>query len=344
MQNQNLEFPVLIGDIGGTNMRFSLILNQAGEQMAIATGKVNDFPTIEDAIGSAILPLIKTHPKSLFLAIAGPVTGKEIKLTNCNWVISPAKLIEQFGFNEVFLINDFEAQALSTIVLPEKYLDPIGKITTATDQTKVVIGAGSGLGIAGLIYLNGRYIPIEGEGGHIDFAPQSDEDLALYPFLKKIIGRVSAEELLSGRGLLNIYRAICAMRNVKAPIELPEEITAEARLVHPHRAIENQAYEAVQFFINYLARLAGDFALVFKAEGGVYIGGGILPEMLSLIDENLFRRNFIHKQPHEKLLENIPTFVLTHPRAALVGMESYVRHPERFMLDMEGRFFVKTTK
>jgi len=192
--------------------------------------------------------------------------------------------------------------------------------------------------------LNGRYIPIEGEGGHIDFAPQSDEDLALYPFLKKIIGRVSAEELLSGRGLLNIYRAICAMRNVKAPIELPEEITAEARLVHPHRTIENQAYEAVQFFINYLARLAGDFALVFKAEGGVYIGGGILPEMLSLVDEDEFRRNFIHKQPHEKLLENIPTFVLTHPRAALVGMEFYVRHPERFMLDMEDRFFVKNTE
>ena len=101
-----------------------------------------------------------------------------------------------------------------------------------------------------------------------------------------------------------------------------------------------RSYDTVQFFINYLARLAGDFAHVFKAEGGVYIGGGNLPELLPLIDEDEFRQNFIHKQPHEKLLEKIPTFVITHPRAALVGMESYVHQPERFMLDMKGRFFV----
>ena len=336
MQNQNLEFPVLIGDIGGTNMRFSLILNQAGEQMAISTRKVNDFPTIEEAIRQTILPLIKAPLKSLFLAIAGPVTGEVIKLTNCNWVVNPRQLMEEFGFNEVFIINDFEAQALSTIVLPQKYLEPIGPINTATDDTKVIIGAGSGLGIAGLTYLNGHYIPIEGEGGHIDFAPQSEEDFALYPFLKKIVGRVSAEELLSGRGLLNIYRAFCEMRGATPTIEVPEVITSEALTAH-----EQQAYDAVQFFINYLARLAGDFALIFKAEGGVYIGGGILPELLPLIDEDEFRQNFIHKQPHEKLLEKIPTFIITHPRAALVGMESYVHQPERFMLDMKGRFFVK---
>ena len=351
MQNQNLEFPVLIGDIGGTNMRFSLILNQAGEQLAIATRKVDEFPTIEEAIRLTILPLLKTAPKSLFLAIAGPVTGDHIKLTNCDWVIAPKKLIKEFGFNEVFIINDFEAQALSTVTLPEKYLQAIGPINTATDNTKVIIGAGSGLGIAGLIYLDGRYIPIEGEGGHVDYAPQSEEDLALYPFLKKIVGRVSAEELLSGRGLLNIYRAFCDMRGVPSNIAVPEEVTAEALLFHQqfanqqfanqHRPHDNPAFDAVRFFINYLARLAGDFALVFKAEGGVYIGGGILPEMLQLLDETEFRKNFIHKQPHEKLLETIATFIILHPRAALVGMESYVRDSARFMLDKEGRFRVK---
>lgn len=336
MQNHYLEFPVLIGDIGGTNMRFTLILSDKGEQQAIATRKVSDFPTIEDAISAAVLPLIKAVPKSLFLAIAGPVVGGHIKLTNCNWVVSPEKLIERFNLDEVLIINDFEAQALATVVLPEKYLQTIGTGTPKKQGTRVTIGAGSGFGISGLVHINGRYIPIAGEGGHIDYAPQSDEDIALYPYLKKLVGRVSAEELLSGRGLVNIYRAFSLKRGVTPRVEAPEEITSEALIAH-----DREAYDAVQFFINYLARLAGDFALIFKAEGGVYIGGGILPEMLPLIATDEFRKNFTNKNPHQKLLEKVPTFVITHPRAALVGMESYVRHPDRFIVDLENRFWVK---
>lgn len=344
MLDQHLSFPVLIGDIGGTNMRFSLILTEKGEQQAIATRKVSDFPTIEDAINEAILPLAKFAPKSLFLAIAGPVASNNIKLTNCNWVVNPEKLIERFQFNEVFIINDFEAQALATVVLPEKYLQPLGGQNNAAnagtrEKTKVIIGAGSGLGIAGLVKINGRYIPIEGEGGHIDYAPQSEEDFALYPYLKQLVGRVSAEELLSGRGLVNIYRALCLQRGKNPDVEEPEEISSEALIAH-----DRQAFDAVQFFINYLARLAGDFALIFKAEGGVYIGGGILPEMSSLIHTDDFRKNFTNKSPHEKLLEKIPTVIMTHPRAALVGMESYIYQPDRFLLDKENRFWVNSKK
>ncbi|WP_297323031.1 glucokinase [uncultured Bartonella sp.] len=344
MPNLHLEFPVLIGDIGGTNMRFSLILSEKGEQQAIATRQVSDFATIENAINEAILPLAKYAPKSLFLAIAGPVAGDTIKLTNCNWVIRPEKLMREFHFNEVFIINDFEAQALATIVLPEKYLQPIGgqNIATSTcqhEKTKVIIGAGSGLGIAGLVRINELYIPIEGEGGHIDYAPQSEEDLALFPYLQKIVGRVSAEELLSGRGLVNIYCAFCLLRATTPRVEAPEEISSEALIAH-----DRQAFDAVQFFINYLARLAGDFALIFKAEGGVYIGGGILPEMASLIQPDEFRKNFTKKPPHETILEKIPTLIMTHPRAALVGMESYIYQPRRFLLDQENRFWVNNKK
>lgn len=336
MQNHHLEFPVLIGDIGGTNMRFTLILDDKGEEQAIATRKVSDFSTIEDAIFEAVLPLVKIVPKSLFLAIAGPVVGEHIKLTNCNWVVSPQELIKRFNLDEVLIINDFEAQSLATVVLPEKYLQTIGNKALKKPGTLVAIGAGSGFGISALVRVNGRYIPIAGEGGHIDYAPQSDEDLALFPYLKKLVGRVSAEDLLSGRGLVNIYRAYSLKRGVSPRVEAPEEITSEALIAH-----DREAYDAVQFFINYLARLAGDFALIFKAEGGVYIGGGILPEMLPLIDTDEFRKNFTNKSPHRKLLEKIPTLVITHPRAALVGMESYVLHPDRFMLDLENRFWVK---
>lgn len=334
MSEKHLEFPVLIGDIGGTNARFSLIENKDSEEQIFPTKTVADFSNIDEAIEQGILPLTKLKPKSIMLAMAGPVEGNEIPLTNSQWVIRPHQLMSKLQFSNVFVINDFEAQALATTALPPEYLQEIGNLNTTPMGTRVVLGPGTGLGVAGLIHLDGRYIPVAGEGGHVDYAPQSERDFELLPFLHKIQGRISAEEILSGRGIVSIYRAVCAADGVKPVFETPNAITVAA-----YDESETQVHEAVQFFICYLARLAGDFALTFKAQGGIFIGGGIMPKILQLINHHAFRNAFENKAPHQKLLGTMPTFIMTHPRAALIGMNAYVSNPTHYILDKNKRFW-----
>ncbi|EJF90372.1 glucokinase [Bartonella tamiae] len=338
MPDNVLEFPVLIGDIGGTNARFALIQKEARQEQIFATKTVSDFTNIDDAIIQGVLPLADMRPKSILLAIAGPVEGEEIPLTNSHWIIRPHDLIKKLGFKQVFVINDFEAQALATSALSKEYLIPIGPLDNLNPGSRVIMGPGTGLGVAGLAHLENRYIPIAGEGGHVDYAPRSQRDIELLPFLDKTDGRIRAEALLSGSGILSIYHAICKADGVEPILTSPNAITVAA-----HNTNEIQAREAINFFIHYLARLAGDFALTFKAKGGVFIGGGITPKIFKLINQQEFRNSFEDKAPHRHLLEKIPVFTLTHPRAALVGMDAYVRHPRRYLIDKKDRLWYADT-
>jgi len=327
-----LQFPVLIGDIGGTNARFSIISKKGNEEQIFSTKTVSDYSNIDAAIEQSVLPIAKVKPRSLMLAIAGPVEGEEITLTNSHWVIRPNELIEKFSFENVFVINDFEAQALATVTLQNDYLQCVGEVNNKIAGSRVILGPGTGLGVAGLTHANGRYLPIAGEGGHIDYSPRSERDLQLFSLLDRIEGRVSAEQLLSGRGLMNIYRAICQADGVAPAFNSPNAITIAA-----HSKINQQASETVDFFLTYLARLSGDFALIFKANGGVYIGGGITPKIFKLIDQKAFREAFEDKAPHRNLLKNIPIFVMTHPRAALEGMATFAKYPLKFTMDIGNR-------
>lgn len=336
MKRSLLSFPVLIGDIGGTNARFSMLYDDGREEQIFPTKTVADFATIDDAITFGILPLAQKKPASLLLAMAGPVEGDVIPLTNSHWVIAPKKLIAELNLLEVMVINDFEAQALATTALESDYLIPIGNGKAVKEGSRAILGPGTGLGVAGLVYVDGRYVPVAGEGGHVDFSLRTERDLQLMPYLHKIDGRISAEEILSGRGLLSIYRAICAADGVTPHFETPNAITVAA-----HRDDESQAYEAAQFFIRSLARVAGDFALIFLAHGGVYIGGGIIPKMMKLIDEKEFRAAFEDKAPHNKILKAMSVSIMTHPRSALVGMAAYAHHSNRFIINTSNRLWKK---
>lgn len=326
--------PFLVGDIGGTNARFSMISPDEDDEQIFPTDKVSDFKNIDEAIEQSILPLAKEKPNSLILAVAAPVEGKIIPLTNSHWFINAQSLIKRFGFKSVLVINDFEAQAMATTALDEKYLWKIGDKGTSSYGARVVLGPGTGLGVAGLACANKRYMPVAGEGGHIDFAPRTKRDIELFPYFLHNEGRVSAEEILSGRGLTSIYRAICNLDGIKVEFEKADAITGAA-----HHADQPQANEAVDLFLTYLARFAGDFALIFKAHGGVYIGGGIIPKIMAFINEDSFRAQFEDKAPHRKLLETIPIYVMTHPRAALEGMAAFTRNGEHFLLDYQDRLW-----
>ena len=334
-----LPFPILIGDIGGTNARFSILVAEGGETVAFPHVVNRDYETIDEAIKRCVLDATALRPRSLILALAGPITGDEVPLTNYSWVVRPRQLMADLGFENVLLLNDFEAQALAAATMEAKFRFALGPVTEAPVASRVVLGPGTGLGVAGLVHARDTWFPVPGEGGHVDMGPRTVRDQQIWPFLMPVrdeqatIGRISAEELLSGRGLMNIYQAICRADGNRTPRYSEPAGISKAGL----SGADPIAEEALDLFSTYLGRLAGDLAVIFMAKGGVFLAGGISPKILPALQKPAFRAAFEDKAPHSKLLKDIPTFVVTDPVAALSGLEAYARQPTAFGLATEGR-------
>jgi len=324
----SLAFPILVGDIGGTNARFALLADAAGEPIVFPVVPTADYPNIDDAIEAVVFAHTAIKPKTAVLAIAGPVDGEEIELTNNPWVVRPQALIADLGFEDVLILNDFEAQALAVSALPESGRDPIGGGTVLEGASRVVMGPGTGLGVAGLIRSRDRWIPVPGEGGHMDLGPRTDRERAIWPHLETLEGRVSGEQVLCGRGLVNLYHAIAAVDGASATLTLPAEVSEAAA-----KGADPVAHEAVQLFAVILARVAGDLALVFMARGGVYIAGGVFGRIAALVDPAAMREAFEDKAPHRELLRGIPLFSVTLPLAALAGLAAFARRPHLYALE-----------
>jgi glucokinase len=327
-----LKFPILIGDIGGTNARFALVLGPDEETLFVPTVPTARFATIDDAIRSAILEGTPIRPRSAVLAVAGPVDGDEIALTNCPWVVKPNGMYDTVGIEDVVVLNDFEAQALAVVALGEEHMEKIGLGTPEEGAGRVVLGPGTGLGVAGLIYSLGRWIPVPGEGGHMDIGPRTPRDRAVFPHIEPIEGRISGEQILCGRGLVSLYRAVSAADGKAARFTTPAEITAAGL-----DGSDAVAAETLSLFVTYLARTAGDLALVFMSRGGVFLTGGIAQKIVPALKNGEFRRAFEDKAPHSALMRAMPVYVITHPLAAVHGLAAYARWPERFGVQTAGR-------
>ncbi|UJW75613.1 glucokinase [Rhizobium sp. SL42] len=334
-----LSFPILIGDIGGTNARFSILVDSSGETVPFPNVVNKDFSTIDDAIRQSVLAKTTHKPRTLIIAMAGPIDGDEVPLTNYPWVVKPKALMAELGFESVLLLNDFEAQALAAATLEPQYRHALGPVTDAPISSRVVLGPGTGLGVAGLVHARDTWFPVPGEGGHVDVGPRTARDQQIWPFLTPVkdptatLGRISAEELLSGRGLMNIYQALCHAEGDAAPrYGEPAEISLAGL-----DGSDPLAAEALSLFATYLGRVAGDLALIFMARGGVFLAGGISPKILPALEKPEFRAAFEDKAPHSALMKSIPTFVVTHPQAALSGLAAYACNPGGFGLATEGR-------
>jgi glucokinase len=327
-----LQFPILIGDIGGTNARFALVLDASAKPTEFPIVQTANFATIDDAIRSAILDKTSLQPRSAVLAVAGPVEGDAIALTNCPWVVRPREMFETLGLSDIVILNDFEAQALAVVALGEEHMEKIGGGTPEPNAGRVVLGPGTGLGVAGLVHAFGRWIPVPGEGGHMDIGPRTARDRQVFPHLDPIEGRISGEQILSGRGLVNTYRAIAKADGKTARFSLPAEITAAA-LEKSDRIAE----EALALFVTCLGRTAGDLALVFMSRGGVFLTGGIAQKIVPALKSGNFRDAFEDKAPHSELLRSMPVYVITHPLAALTGLAAYARAPSLFGVETAGR-------
>ncbi|HUH49968.1 MAG TPA: glucokinase, partial [Mycoplana sp.] len=250
-----LPFPILIGDIGGTNARFALLIDAFAAPREFPVIQTAQFDTIDDALQRCILDTTSIQPRSAILALAGPIQGDEVPLTNCDWVVRPRDMIADLGFEDVLLVNDFEAQALAVASLSDSDREQIGGGKENYAASRAVLGPGTGLGVAGLVHAQRTWIPVPGEGGHVDMGPRTERDFQIWPFLEPIEGRMSAEQLLCGRGIMNIYHAINAADGRETPLETPAAVTSAALA-----GSDDAAVETVSLFSTYLGRVAGDMA------------------------------------------------------------------------------------
>jgi glucokinase len=308
---------ILLGDIGATNARFTLLSN--GNLNAISSFEVAKFGQFSDALAI----FIKEHSRGTgihqaLLAIAGPVRGERVALTNSCWVIDSRELQKRFGLR-VRIVNDFEAVALSLPSLTSADLVGIGGGKSEVGAPMAVLGPGTGLGVACLVDRLDRRAVIASEGGHATLAPVSEQEERIVNQLHKRFGHVSAERAISGSGLENIYQAIGALEGLEIPRRNAAEITKDAL------SGECQlARRSLQAFCAFLGSFAGNVALTFGARGGVYIAGGIAPRILNFLIQSEFRKRFETKGRFQSYLKAIPTYVITHPAAALIGLKSLV--------------------
>ena len=329
MSSGPLPHPLLLADIGGTNARFAWVEKPGDPPGPLLRLATRDFADAESAFVHAV-----THfgmaPGTLILAIAGPREGSTIPLTNADWTVDMATLAARFQCGGV-LFNDFEALALALPFLDGEALIPIGPWKPIPTGVRVAVGPGTGLGVAALADAGGRFMPLSSEGAHVGLGPLSREEERLFRQVERVEGRITAEVLLSGPGLARLHVARMVLQDRGGEHRDAAAITAEA-LSHP----TGQAAETVKLFLAFLARFAGDLAVTFRAEGGVFIGGGIVPRLMPLLDPQAFRMNFEAKAPVVGLAQKCPCAVIKG-EAALIGMAAYGAAPERFLIPDDGR-------
>ena len=329
MASRPLAFPLLLADLGGTNARFALAEQPGAPPGPVLRLATADFATPASAFAQALAHFDRT-PGALLVAGAGPRHAGTIALTNADWRVDIAALSANWGCPGV-LFNDFEAVALALPFLGTETLHPIGPWTPAKGGVRVVLGPGTGLGVAALVEMDGRFLPMSSEGSHVGFGPLSRAEERLFRQVERVEARLTAEVLLSGSGLERLHAARLILQDQSPLRPTAAEISAEA-LASP----QSEAAETVRLFLGLLGRFAGDLAITFRAEGGVFIAGGIVPRLLPLLDPQAFRMNFEAKAPVASLAAKCPTAVIM-AEAALIGMAAFGADPERFLIAPDQR-------
>jgi glucokinase len=304
----------LVADIGGTNARFALI-DSDGTIKHPWRCMVEEYASLAGAIEAYLSQASAERPAQAALAVAAPITGDQVSMTNHPaWSFSIADMRRDLGLRRLRVVNDFTANALAIPHLDEASRLQIGPGAPTPGAPIGLIGPGSGLGVSGLVSTPSGPTPVEGEGGHATMSPTNEIECAVLDLLRKRYGHVSAERVLSGPGLVNLYEALCQLSGVPArpygAAQVTDPVTWNA---------DACAKDAVAMFCAMLGTVSGNLALTFGARGGVYIAGGIVPKLGARFLQSQFRTRFESKGRFESYLQKIPTYVITHPTLALLG-------------------------
>lgn len=327
--------PALLGDIGGTNARFALTTPGA-----IAPHSIHSLPCADYSGPVAAIRDYLTRvgiddsdledsqtPREVCLAFACPVHNERIAMTNNPWNFTRQEVREALGLTLFKAINDFEAQALGVPHVAEHELVTLQAGVTAPHAARLVIGPGTGLGMAGVFPGRHGWIPLPTEGGHVSFAPTDQQEQALLDYFRHHSfqhhdGRISVERLLCGQGILTLYFAHCALGGTTPSCDSPAAVT---------RAAANGdalARETVLRFLKILGDVSGDAALTLGARGGIYLCGGILPRLLDWLPDSRFLEAFTNKGRMHHYASEIPVRVVTAPWTGLLGAAEALHNEE----------------
>ena len=304
----------LVGDVGGTNARFA-ILDSHNRPHKTQTLPTKEFHGLVDAIQAYLEGQRITDVRSAAIAVANPLLGDVMNMTNNSWSFSVSETERALGLEKLHVVNDFNALARAVPHLDASEIIKIGGGDAKPNAAIAVIGPGTGLGVSGLVPCGQHYTALQGEGGHVSLGLRTPREYALHAVLKKRFGHVSAERALSGPGLINLLDALREIDGLD-PLELtPAEITERGC-----NGSDTLCVEVVQIFCELLGSCAGNLVLSLGAEGGVYIGGGIVPKLGDTFVQSGFREQFEAKGRMSHYLEKIPSFVIASPHPALLGV------------------------
>ncbi len=314
----------IIADIGGTNVRFARVADDSTISL-VKPMKVADFDTLADACQAYFEAGGNADglPRHAAFAVASPVLGDEIRMTNHRWAFSIEETRRQLGFDTFDVVNDFAAVALGIPFLTRADFRRVGGGDPDPHAAIAVLGAGTGLGMAGLARpRGGGFVPLTSEGGHVTMPAFTDREAAVINTLRSEFEghHVSAERLISGPGLVHLYRALATIDGRTAdPATTPADCT--------RRALDGScpvSREALAMFCEMLGTIAANLALTLDARGGIYIAGGIVPKLGEAFDKSGFRARFEDKGRFNKYLRPIPTSVITRPEPAFAGLAALV--------------------
>jgi glucokinase len=319
---------ILAGDIGGTNTRLALV-DAKDDGLQIQFEKT--FPSRErtslEATIAEFLSLQECKLTRASFGIAGPVRNGRCEATNLPWVVDSKTLAKRLGLKRVGLVNDLEANAYGIAVLQGTDFVILNKGARNAKGNKAIISAGTGLGEAGMYWDGQLHRPFPSEGGHADFAPRNHLEMELLDYLLKRYRRVSYERLVSGPGLVNVYQFLRDTGKGEEPTWLAEQIRHgdPAPIISKH-AMDGRSplcLHALELFVSLYGAEAGNLALKIMATGGVYLGGGIAPKIVSNSKSKLkgaeFMNAFTAKGRMKPLLQDIPVLVIMNPKTALLG-------------------------
>lgn len=307
----------LLADIGGTNARFAW---QAAPGAPITDVQVlpgAQYPTLQAAMHAYLDGLGRGAPAAVAIAIANPITGDQVRMTNHDWAFSQSAVKAEFGLRTLRMLNDFTALALALPDLPAAELRQIGGGAAVPGVAMGLVGAGTGLGVSGLLPDGrGGWVPLEGEGGHVTLPATTARERIVMDGLIRRYGHASAERVCCGQGLVDTCAILCEADGVTVQgLDSASAVSAAAlKAGHP------QALETLNIFCAMLGSVAGNLALTLGARGGVYVGGGIVPRLGAWFDSSPFRERFDNKGRFTGLLQGMPVWVITSAQSpALLG-------------------------
>ena len=315
----------LLADIGGTNARFALADTRSHAPLLVETVRqfeVAQFPSLAEAARHYLHEHAPgSRPRWGVFAVAGRIDGDEARITNHPWIISRTATQQALGLESLRLVNDFAAQAMAIELLTGDDLVTVGDMpwspSNAGEKTFAILGPGTGLGVSALIVRGTQRFALETEGGHISFAASTAQEIAILESLSRRYGNVSNERLISGGGLVNIHRALCELAGEPEPFLHPREVTAGAA------AGDVRCREAVDLFCAIFGSVAGNLVLTLGAWDGVFLTGGLVPKLLSELQQPTFRQRFEDKGRFASAMARVPTLAITHPHSGLLGAAAY---------------------